>query len=104
VCSESCDQGHPLSLLRFVSSTVGVGLLMMIVLTIGGIVRGIILDSSTIVKEIGADLWVVQRGWLGPLVEISRFPEEGSGHFPSGREGGKDARSRAVLTNLRERT
>lgn len=63
-------------LLRFVSSTVGVGLLLMIVLTIGGIVRGIILDSSTIVQETGADLWVVQRGWLGPFVEISRFPEE----------------------------
>ena len=63
-------------LLRFLSSTVGVALLMMIVLTIGGIVRGIILDSSTIVEETGADLWVVQRGWIGPFVEISRFPEE----------------------------
>ncbi len=61
---------------RFLSSTVGVGLILMVVLTIGGIIRGIILDSSTIIEETGADLWVVQRNWLGPFVEISRFPED----------------------------
>ncbi len=54
-------------LFKFVSSTVGVGLLLMVVLTIGGIIRGIILDSSTIIEETGADLWVVQKNWLGPF-------------------------------------
>lgn len=62
-------------LFKFISSTIGVGLLLMVMLTIGGIIRGIILDSSTITKETGADLWVVQRDWLGPFVEISRIPE-----------------------------
>ncbi len=62
-------------LFKFLSSTVGVGLILMVVLTIGGIIRGVILDSSTIVEKTGADLWVTQKDWLGPFVEISRFPE-----------------------------
>jgi len=63
-------------LFKFISSTVGVGLILMVVLTIGGIIRGIILDSSTITDATGADLWVVQKDWLGPFVEISRLPED----------------------------
>lgn len=61
---------------KFIGSTIGVGLLMMVVLTIGGIIRGVILDSSTIIDTTGADLWVVEKGWLGPFVEISRLPED----------------------------
>ncbi len=61
---------------KFLTSTIGVGLLLMVMLTIGGIIRGIILDSSTITETTGADLWVVQKAWLGPFVEISRFPED----------------------------
>lgn len=60
---------------KFIGSTIGVGLLMMVVLTIGGIIRGVILDSSSIISKTGADLWVVEKGWLGPFVEISRLPE-----------------------------
>ncbi len=67
---------------KFFSSTVGVSLLIMVVVTIGGIVRGVISDSSTIIENTGADLWVVQaygahpqKGTLGPFVEISRLPE-----------------------------
>lgn len=62
-------------LFKFISSTIGVGLLLMVVLTIGGIIRGVILDSATIIQGTDADLWVVQKGWLGPFVEISRLPE-----------------------------
>jgi len=61
---------------KFVSSTIGVSLLMMMVFTLGGIIRGVILDSSTIIGAAEADLWVVQKGWLGPFVEISRLPED----------------------------
>ena len=61
---------------KFLTSTVGVGLILMVVLTIGGIIRGIILDSSTIIDETGADLWVVEKNTLGPFVEISRIPED----------------------------
>lgn len=67
---------------KFFSSTFGVALLIMVVVTIGGIIRGVISDSSTIVKATGADLWVVQshgahpqEGMLGPFVETSRIPE-----------------------------
>lgn len=67
---------------KFFSSTIGVSLLIMVVVAIGGIIRGIILDSATIIEDTGADLWVVQAygahpqgGTLGPFVEISRLPE-----------------------------
>ncbi|TAM83384.1 MAG: ABC transporter permease [Acidobacteria bacterium] len=63
-------------LFKFVSATIGVGLLLMVELTIGGIIRGVILDSATIIQKTDADLWVVQKDWLGPFVEISRFPED----------------------------
>lgn len=67
---------------KFFSSTFGVSLLIMVVVTIGGIIRGVISDSSTIVQATHADLWVVQaygahpqEGMLGPFVETSRIPE-----------------------------
>ena len=67
---------------KFFSSTFGVSLLIMVVIAIGGIVRGVISDSSTIIEATGADLWVVQAygahpldGTLGPFVETSRLPE-----------------------------
>jgi putative ABC transport system permease protein len=63
-------------LVKFVSSSVGVSLLLMVVFALGGVIRGVILDSSTIVTATGADLWVVQKDWLGPFVEISRLPED----------------------------
>ncbi len=67
---------------KFFSSTAGVSLLIMVVVAIGGIIRGVISDSSTIVQQTKADLWVVQAygahpqdGTLGPFVENSRIPE-----------------------------
>jgi len=68
---------------KFFSSTFGVSLLIMVVMAIGGIIRGVILDSATIINETGADLWVVQAygahpqgGTLGPFVETSRLPQQ----------------------------
>jgi putative ABC transport system permease protein len=67
---------------KFFSSTVGVSLLIMVVIAIGGIVRGIISDSSMIIERTGADLWVVQAygahppdATFGPFVETSRLPK-----------------------------
>lgn len=59
---------------RFALTTVGIGLLLMIVLGMSGIYRGMIDDALVVVKNIGADLWVVQRGTRGPFAEISRLP------------------------------
>lgn len=61
---------------RFFSFVLGVALLLMVVLAIGGIIRGVIFDSAIIITETGADLWVVEKGTTGPFVELSRIPED----------------------------
>ena len=59
---------------RFALTTVGVGMLLMIVMGMGGIYRGIIEDATLLIDRVGADLWVVQRDTRGPLAEVSRVP------------------------------
>jgi putative ABC transport system permease protein len=59
---------------RFVLTTIGVGLLLMIVMGMGGIYRGLVQDATLLVDRVGADLWVVQRGTRGPFAEESRVP------------------------------
>ena len=58
---------------RFVFTTVGIGLLLMIVMGMGGIYRGLIHEATLLVDRIGADLWIVQGGTRGPFAEISRI-------------------------------
>jgi len=59
---------------RFILTTVGVGLLLMIVMGMGGIYRGVIEDATLLIDRVGANLWVVQRNTRGPFAEISRVP------------------------------
>lgn len=59
---------------RFAFTTVGIGLLLMIVMGMGGIYRGLIFEATLLVNEIGADLWVVQGNTRGPFAENSRIP------------------------------
>lgn len=59
---------------RFALTTVGVGMLLMVVMGMGGIYRGIVEDATLLVDQIGADVWIVQRGTRGPFAEISRLP------------------------------
>lgn len=59
---------------RFILTTVGIGLLLMIVMGMGGIYRGVIEDATLLIDRVGADLWVVQRNTRGPFAEISRVP------------------------------
>lgn len=59
---------------RFVFTTVGIGLLLMIVMGMGGIYRGLIFEATLLVDRIGADLWVVQGNTRGPFAEVSRIP------------------------------
>ena len=49
------------SLGRFSLTTVGIGLLLMLVMGMGGIYRGLVEDATLMVERIGADLWVVQK-------------------------------------------
>ena len=58
---------------RFVFTTLGIGLLLMIVMGMGGIYRGLIHEATLLVDRVGADLWVVQGGTRGPFAEISRI-------------------------------
>lgn len=59
---------------RFALTTVGVGMLLMVVMGMGGIYRGIIDDATLLVDSIGTDLWIVQRDTRGPFAEVSRVP------------------------------
>jgi putative ABC transport system permease protein len=59
---------------RFILTTLGVGLLLMIVMGMGGIYRGLIHEATLLVNSVGADLWVVQGSTRGPFAEISRIP------------------------------
>lgn len=59
---------------RFVLTTIGVGLLVMIVMGMGGIYQGLVYEATLLVDRIDADLWVVQKDTRGPFAEISRVP------------------------------
>lgn len=59
---------------RFALTTVGVGMLLMVVMGMGGIYRGIIEDAMLLTERVGADLWIVQRSTRGPFAEVSRVP------------------------------
>lgn len=62
------------SLGRFVLTTLGVGMLLMIVMGMGGMYRGLVDDALVVTRRVGADLWVVQRDTRGPFAEVSRLP------------------------------
>lgn len=59
---------------RFIFTTVGIGMLLMLVMGMGGIYRGLIFEATLLVDRVGADLWVVQGNTRGPFAEISRLP------------------------------
>lgn len=57
---------------RFALTTIGIGMLLMIVMGMGGIYRGIVEDATLLIDRVGADLWIVQRSTRGPFAEVSR--------------------------------
>jgi putative ABC transport system permease protein len=59
---------------RFALTTLGIGLLLMIVMGMGGIYRGLIHEATLLVDQVGADFWVVQGSTRGPFAEVSRIP------------------------------
>ncbi|MBM4094525.1 MAG: ABC transporter permease [Planctomycetes bacterium] len=59
---------------RFTLTTLGIGMLLMIVMGMAGIYRGLIEDATLLVHRIGADIWMVQRDTRGPFAEVSRVP------------------------------
>jgi putative ABC transport system permease protein len=59
---------------RFALTTLGIGMLLMVVMGMGGIYRGIESDATLLVDRIGADIWIVQRDTRGPFAEVSNTP------------------------------
>lgn len=59
---------------KFLATIAGVAMLLAIVLVMNGIYRGSIVDGVWLIEQIGADLWVVERGRGGPFNEPSRMP------------------------------
>lgn len=61
---------------RFILTSIGLGLLLGVVISMGGIYRGLIADALAILDTNRADIWVVQQDTNGPFAESSRIPEE----------------------------
>lgn len=61
---------------KFILTCIGVGMLIMVVMGMGAIYRGNVDDATSIIKNTGADVWVVQQYTNGPFAEDSRIPED----------------------------
>ncbi len=61
---------------RFLQTSIGLGLLIAVVMSMGGIYRGLIADATVALQSTGADLWVVQQDTDGPFAAASRIPED----------------------------
>ena len=70
----SRDIAHSLG--KFITTAVGVGMLLGVVLIMIGVYRGLIHDALLLTEDINADIWVVQKDTLGPFAENSRLHED----------------------------
>jgi putative ABC transport system permease protein len=61
---------------RFILTSIGLGLLLGVVMSMGGIYRGLFADALAILNFTKADVWVVQKDTNGPFAENSRLPED----------------------------
>lgn len=61
---------------RFLQTCIGLGLLIAVVMSMGGIYRGLVADATVALRATGADLWVVQQNTDGPFAASSRIPED----------------------------
>ncbi len=61
---------------RFALTCLGLGLLLSVVMTMGGIYRGLIVEGLAVLHAVQADLWVIQKDTLGPFADDSRIPED----------------------------
>ena len=61
---------------KFIFTGLGLGLLVGLTLSMGGIYRGLVDDGGVLLQNAGADLWVVQRDTLGPYAEPSSVRDD----------------------------
>ncbi len=64
------------SFTKFIITAISVGILFGIVIIMIGVYRGMIFDAKELVKDIDAQLWVVQQNTLGPFAETSKVHED----------------------------
>lgn len=62
------------NLVRFLMTSVGLGLLMGVALSMVGIYQGVVSEALALSRAMRADLWVVEAGTRGPFAEASRIP------------------------------
>jgi len=68
------DVRHTLG--KFIVTAMGVGMLLGIVMIMMGVYRGMLVDAEVLLKDINADLWVVQQDTLGPFADASRVHDD----------------------------
>jgi len=61
---------------KFITTALGVGMLIGVVLIMIGVYRGMAHDAMIVPNDLGAELWVVQKDTLGPFAENSRLHED----------------------------
>lgn len=61
---------------RFVLTGMGLGLLIGVTLTMAGVYRGMVDDARALLRNSGADIWVVQKDTQGPYAESSSIHDD----------------------------
>lgn len=61
---------------KYVYTGIGLGLLIGVTLSMAGIYRGMVDDAQVLLKNSGADIWVVQKDTLGPYAEPSSLRDD----------------------------
>jgi putative ABC transport system permease protein len=82
---------------KFLFTGIGLGLLIGATLTMAGVFRGMVDDGQVLIDNSGADLWVVQRGTLGPYAEPSSIRDD-AWRGIAGMEGVAETGNAAYLT------
>jgi putative ABC transport system permease protein len=82
---------------KFLFTGIGLGLLIGATLTMAGVFRGMVDDGQVLIDNSGADLWVVQRGTLGPYAEPSSIRDD-AWRGIAGMEGVSETGNAAYLT------
>lgn len=61
---------------RYLLTSVGLGLLIGVTMSMAGIYRGMVDDGRALISASGADIWVVQQNTLGPYAESSTLHDD----------------------------
>ena len=70
----SRDIAHGLG--RYLLTGLGLGLLIGVTLTMAGVYRGMVDDAQVLLRNVGADIWVVQQHTIGPFAESSSLRDD----------------------------